>query len=219
MHFMSIEVSAQLFLFPPDEPSEPGDFDARLARQIEQKNPITEDPRPGVPFIHTHLHDLESLWWVAVWIVFYNEFRIPQQPNEAAVSDLKDVERQLAAARTLFPPIMESTRRRDGFQLRFHKICEGLPSSKATVCTSFDLLRRDLIQGHRNVQAMLPHSIDLDAIDDHIYNNFGRAFQLLQALKFTLAFIPDFYAELRGKLKRLRAESANDIGVVAQKRR
>ena len=42
MHFMSIEVFAQLFLFPPDEFAEPTDFDSRLARQIEKKNCITE---------------------------------------------------------------------------------------------------------------------------------------------------------------------------------
>ena len=218
MHFMSIEVSAQLFLFPPDEPSEPGDFDERLTRQIEKKDSITRSPRSGVPFIHTPLHDLESLWWVAVWIVFYNEFRVPQQ-SEVAMSDLKAVERQLAAARTLFPPIMESTRRHIGFQQSFPKICEGLPSSKGTVCTSFDLLRRDLIQQHKKVQAKLPHSIDLDGIDDHIYNNFERAFHVSQALEFILIFIPEIYTELRRKLKRSRAESTNDVEVNPQKRR
>jgi hypothetical protein len=202
MHFMSVEVSAQRFLFPPGQPSEPGDFDTRLARKIEKNNSITESS--GVPFTHIHLHDLESLWWVAVWIVFYNEFRVPEQSNEAAMLDHKDIGRELAA-RTLFPTTMESARRRDGFQQSFLKICEVLQSSKGTVCASYDLLRQDLIEGHRKVQAKLPHSIDLDAIDDQIYNNFRRAFQLLQALKFTLAFIPDMYAELRRKLKQSRA--------------
>ena len=133
--------------------------------------------------------------------------------------NFKDLERQLTAARTLFPPTMESTRRHYGFQLFFPKIYEKLPKSKHTTCSHLNVLRRNLIQGHKKVQAKLPHSIDLDAVDDDVYNNFARSFQILQALQYTLIFIPDSYMELRRKLKRSRAESANDIEVAAQKRR
>jgi hypothetical protein len=56
-----------------------------------------------------------------------------------------------------------------------------------------DVLRRNLIQGHKKVQAKLPHSIDLDAVDDDVYNNFARSFQILQALQYTLTFIPESY--------------------------
>jgi hypothetical protein len=218
MHFMSVEVSTQEFLFPPVEPSESDDYDDYAEELIEEEHSSTKGPRSDVPFTHIYLHDLESLWWVVVWIVFYNEFRPPEQSNEAAMPNLNDVERQLTAARTLFPPIMESTRRRDGFQLFFSRIYQELPNSKHHICSHLNILRRRLIRGHRKVQAK-PHSIDWDAVDDRIYNNFGTAFEMLQALKFTLAFIPDLYAELRKKLKRSRAESTRDVEVVAQKKK
>jgi hypothetical protein len=52
MDFMSIEVAAQEFLFP----------------HVEE--PTLTEHEGTVPFSHNHLHDLESLWWVAAWVVF-----------------------------------------------------------------------------------------------------------------------------------------------------
>jgi hypothetical protein len=47
-------------------------------------------------------------------LVFYNHFSDPQQSNEEPVSDLQDMERQLANTRTLFnPSLIKSFRRRD----------------------------------------------------------------------------------------------------------
>ena len=118
MHFMSIEVSAQSFLFPPRQTS-----DAEVeVRGIEQQGAMQKNEPAERPFAHIHLHDLESLWWGAVWIVFYNEFRAPQQSDADAYPYLQDIDRQVALAQNLFPPLMESTRRRDRFQLHFHKI-------------------------------------------------------------------------------------------------
>jgi len=53
----------------------------RGQRQIQE----TIEKNGPTPFVHIHLHDLESLWWVVVWIVFYNDFRVPQEL--AAVED------------------------------------------------------------------------------------------------------------------------------------
>jgi len=136
MHFMSIEVSAQSFLFAPGQPS---DAEAEI-RRIEQQGAIQKNEPAELPFAHIHLHDLESLWWVAVWIVFYNEFRAPQQSDADTYPDLQDIDRQVALAQTLFPPLMESTRRRDGFQLHFHKILKDLPESKHTACEYLDVI-------------------------------------------------------------------------------
>jgi len=215
MHFMSIEVSAQSFLFAPGQPS---DAEAEI-RRIEQQGAIQKNEPAELPFAHIHLHDLESLWWVAVWIVFYNEFRAPQQSDADTYPDLKDIDRHVALAQNLFPPLMESTRRHYGFQLHFHKIFKDLPESKHTACEYLDVLRRYLIMHYKKVEATLPHSIDVPTFKGDTYNTFRRVFGLLQALEFTLAFIPDIRRELRGNLKRPRAESTNDTGVASQKRR
>ena len=67
-------------------------------------------------------------------------FRIPQQLDADTYPDLQDIDRQVALAQTLFPPLMESTRRRDGFQLHFHKILKDLPESKHTACEYLDVI-------------------------------------------------------------------------------
>ena len=64
MHFMSIEVAAQKFLFPPSEP-ESTEFD-ELVDPTEEKIGASGQPETEATFSHNHLHDLESLWWVAV---------------------------------------------------------------------------------------------------------------------------------------------------------
>lgn len=53
----------------------------------------THNPRPkGI--IHTLLHDVESLWWVGVWLLFWSAIH---------VCLLEDVERRIEDAVTIFP--------------------------------------------------------------------------------------------------------------------
>jgi hypothetical protein len=59
---MAIEVTAQEFLFDSDPFTE-------RDKVMEQG---IETVQTEVPFCHNHLHDLESLWWVAVWVVFHS---------------------------------------------------------------------------------------------------------------------------------------------------
>jgi len=142
--------------------------------------------------------------------VFYNDFRDTQQSNEEAYSDLQDLERQVTAARTLFPPTMDSTRRLHGFQLFFPNVYNKLPSSKHIICSYLDVLRLELIAHYSKVEATLPHYLDLTASHDLIYDNFKDAFTLSQKFGFILAFIPDIHTVLRKNLKRRRAESSVD---------
>ena len=62
----------------------------------------------SVPWAHNYLHDLESLWWVATWMAFFHDFRIPEAESPA---NLKLVEAQLMLAKKLFPATLESTTR------------------------------------------------------------------------------------------------------------
>jgi hypothetical protein len=209
---MSIEVTAHMFLFLPQQPTKSLD---EVKRDHEQNDEVAE-----VSFIHNHLHDLESLWWVAVWLVFYNHFYDTQQSNEEPLSDLQDVERQLRLARTLFPSSITSIHRQNGFQTSFLKVYNDLPKNKHLICSYLDVLRTYLISHYLKVESTLPHSIDLTASTDDIYGDFRKAFALSQE-DFILAFIPDIHIQLRGSLKRARAESTNDsdTGGIASKRR
>jgi Fungal protein kinase len=217
MHFMSIEVAAHMFLFLPQQSTESTEFQDKLTSIHEKR--LTNSKLAKVLFTHNHLHDLESLWWVAVWLVFYNHFRDTQQSNEEPLSDLQDVERQLGLARILFPASIESFRRRDGFQQLFPEICNDLPSNKHTIGSYLDLLRSNLVTHYSKVETTLPQSIDLSASEDDIYDRFRQVFTYSGELNYTLTFIPDIHTQLRGNLKRARAVSTNDVGGATQKKR
>jgi len=214
LHFMSIEVAAHEFLFEAIQPGETIDPRERKQRnrQLGASNATQDNWPTNISFAYNHLHDLESLWWVAVWIVFYNQFRDPRQPNEEPISDLDEVEDRLQLAQILFPPSMLYISRRDNFQKFFLKVCKELPSNKRTITNDFDVLRRNLIQHYVKVEAKLPQSIDLTASKDDIYEDFKNTFTLSREdyLDVTMTFIPDIHTQLGESSKRRKVESDND---------
>ena len=224
MHFMSIEVAAQMFLFAPRRSRPSANFIEKVQeiKQLKERaaTNIKQDKPAKLLFSHNHLHDLESLWWVAVWIVFYNNFSKSQQPDEEPLSDLQAAERQLGVARTLFPSVMKSTDRRDGFQTSFSQVCEDLPRNKETICTYLEALRTTLrttlVDHYIAIESTLPKFINSTASEDDIYEEFKEA--LTTSCKdysdFVLTFIPHIHAQFKGYLKRPRAESTNKTNLI-----
>jgi hypothetical protein len=223
---MSIEVAAQRFLFRPHIPLHSANFSEMLHEiQIEGQetaNAMQNQPAE-VPFSHNHLHDLESLWWAAVWIVFYNHFSKFQESDEGPLSDLQEVDRQLGLARTLFPPFMKSIDRQNSFQTHgsFQKVCKDLPPNKTAISAPLEVLRRSLVHHYNTVKSTLPKFINSAASKDDIFETFTEAFNFLRQpySDVTLAYIPDIHTELRANVKRAQAELTNDAGVVTQKRK
>ena len=208
MHFMSIEVAVQSFLFKPPPSSNATAVDQwRMAKKIGEAWGPTE-----VLFFHNHLHDLESLWWVAVWVVFYNHF----SPSGDQFT-LRDAEDQLKKARILFPPMVGSTTRRDAFQGSelFKKACDLLHPNKKSVYLGLKILREQLIKHYNAVEKELPLSIRLEFSEDDIYDDFAGLFLNLKedSPDLMLDFIPGIYTKLYKESKRPRSESTNDPGV------
>src|SRR5882762_2407921 len=108
---MSIEVDARMFLFERN-------VDLPLAEMIQW----SKVPNEPVLFSHNHLHDLESLWWVAVWMVLYHHFSTTPQSDDELLFDLPEAESQLALAQTFFPPMSHPTRQ-NSFQQSLKKTC------------------------------------------------------------------------------------------------
>jgi hypothetical protein len=104
-------------------------------------------------------------------VVFYNHFFESQSSKEERPLNFQQAESQLASARTLFPSIMESASRQNGFQQSFPRVCSGLPSNKQAICNGLDILRESLIDHYSNVELTLPRSIDLAASKDDIYDS------------------------------------------------
>jgi len=211
MHFMSIEVAAQKFLFPPSEP-ELTELDEVL-NAMKKKTGAPSQPKTKAPFSHNHLHDLESLWWVAVWVVFYNDFPTSGNRPSLTIQDTKD---QIKQAQKLFPPVSDSATRLLGFQRpsEFRDICEQLPPEKGHLYDILDVLRRVLIRNYKAIEANLPLPINPQDTDDTIYDHFTNLFSGVKTSSddLVLDFIPEIYAKLL-KSKRPRSESTNDPGV------
>ena len=211
MHFMSIEVAVQSFLFKPPPSSNATAVDQlRMAKKIGKARGLTE-----VLFSHNHLHDLESLWWVAVWVVFYNHF----SPSGDQFT-LRDAEDQLKKARILFPP-MECITRPNAFRdsQSFREACVLHPNKKR-IYFGLNLLRERLIKDYSAIEEGLPLSIRLESSEDDIYDDFAGLFLAMKEVSpdLMLDFIPGIYATLlkEAKSKRSRSESTNDPGVASK---
>jgi hypothetical protein len=220
MNFMSIEVARQQFLFHPEPGTSSSELD-KLASLTAQD--VGTAPRAqastDVRFFHNHLHDLESLWWIAVWVVFYNNFSQRRPSHDPPSLTLEDVQRQLKQAKTLFPSMLHSTLRRDGFQKSesFQEACETLPANKKAFCERLDALRRLLISHYSVIEAKYPESVDLSSSKDDIYDHFIRLFSSLRIAfhDFELEYIPELLARLSKEEKnpkRNRSESSTTVG-------
>lgn len=221
IHFISVEVAAQMFLFRAIQPFSYTEMRAQLIQKDPRTSSHSAMPNSQsaeVPFLHSHLHDLESLWWVAVWVAFYNHFCDSHPSKEEPLLDFQEVDRQLAYTRTLFPSYIDSFHRRNSFQISFTQVCDGLPNNKKSVCSWLDVLRRSLIYRYSKVESTLPLFIDLAASEDDIYEEFKEVLTILREnyVDFILTFIPDIHAQLRN-LKRPRTKSTNDKGWAEEK--
>src|SRR5712671_5480932 len=189
---MSIEVAAHRFLFRPDPEPSSTEFD-KVMDQDEGTAQTEGTTQTKVPFFHNHLHDLESLWWVAAWVVFHNHFSERRTSRGSSIFTLGDVEVQLDTARDLFPHSLESITRRNAFQTPdfFNEISERLPNNKKAICDRLNILRRLLIKDYETIEAGYA-SVDPSPSDDDIYDKFTRVFSksTTDFHSFVLDFIP-----------------------------
>jgi hypothetical protein len=173
MHFMSVEVAAREFLFIPERQTDYYD---------EHLQGIPMKQANEAPFLHNHLHDLESLWWVAVWVVFYHRFSEPTTPGDHPSLTLQDAEGQLNLAKRLFPSVLKDFDRRDGFKITrtFQNIYRRLPPNKQNTYRDLNFIRQQLISHYQAIEAKYPLVDPNDSTDD-IYNDFTRAFSILKS--------------------------------------
>ena len=68
---MAVEISRQSYLFAKlsKDTAEGKGLDDYMQRQVDKKeNPRTDDTPKGI--YYNYIHDLESVWWIAVWALF-----------------------------------------------------------------------------------------------------------------------------------------------------
>lgn len=74
-----------------------------LLNQRLNKTAAESTPNVGT-FHHNYLHDIESMWWCGVWLLFFN---CPKGYDEAQ----NDVEKRQAATVRVFPEFLAAARR------------------------------------------------------------------------------------------------------------
>jgi hypothetical protein len=195
MHFMSIEVAEQAFLFRISDP-------VTTYREHRQRasSGAKQSVASKVPFSHNYLHDLESLWWVAIRVVFYNHFYLKSPLDDHPQFELKDVGRQVKLAQRLFPPTLKNTDRQNGFRSTFLEKYVGLPDNKTTMVTSPDYLRLILIKRYEVVESALPLALSFspNSSEDRIYEEFQEVFSASK--DDTRDLLPDFILPIYVKL-------------------
>ena len=177
--------------------------------------------QPMLPWRFNHLHDLESLWWVAVWIVFNNCFGEPD--DSLSSSQEPDVPLTPQAPpdsirAALFPPFLDSARRQNFFISTFSEI-QGLPEQYLMPFKLLDLIRSLLIEHYEKIQSTLPMSINLNASGDDVYDYFMEAFDFLRQStpNHTLMSIPTVRADMQ-ESKRKRDEPTDSMGRSSRRR-
>ena len=153
---------------------------------------------------HNDLHDLESLWWVATWMLCYNSFRCPKKAKESNVGVL---DKQLLEAAFLFPPVIgQDNSRYVNFTDTgsFRESCGKLSRSNKTAWRYLDKIRIDILQG-RQIEATLSHELDFSDFSD-IYQRFEATFKSARdkSPNFILSFIPKLKERLENSPKKLK---------------
>ncbi|KAJ3748344.1 hypothetical protein DFH05DRAFT_1472306 [Lentinula detonsa] len=162
--FMAAETLHRKYLFEEDEPlsideadpfEDPPDFDKTWAdnQPVMNSTACTTPLEDAVPFHHNPLHDLESVWWIIIYILFFNDHEESLSPAPEA--------RQHQMER-LFDGQLENMAR-----FTFLKDPHGLREAKQYLCSNFcdalDLLenfRTYLKTAYRKSEKTYPQEID-----------------------------------------------------------
>ena len=103
---MSIEVQVNKYQFLPDAPP-PLNLPSK-GKKNGQQNVV---PQQRLQFIHNYLHDVEGLFWIAAWLLFYTY----PASRLLDASNLKRVKEQLETAERIFPGTLHGSTHRTSF--------------------------------------------------------------------------------------------------------
>lgn len=199
---MPVEVFAGDYLF--------NDFDNASTTPFITYITGDQPANPKIPWAYNHLHDLESLWWVTVWIFSFNFHRSDDIPT------LGKAEECLETAQKLFPP-SGHVNCINAFNSTFYEIAKNLPQSVQYIITPLDELRRRLKRRYFMVESKSP--VNSDDLDYELYDNFEVLFDGYAkfAQNENLVSLLSVYNEL--VMKSLKREREERAGCPSSKRR
>ncbi|KAI5115745.1 hypothetical protein M0805_002823 [Coniferiporia weirii] len=107
LDFMAVEVTRRKYAF--DRPKKDTSFSEVIRKRAMRKGGSLDRVNAEVPsppnFRFNRFHDMESLWWIPVWILFFHDNK-----SQSETDDFRRVERK-CQARELFPGNLETSSR------------------------------------------------------------------------------------------------------------
>lgn len=138
---MPIEVESQGYLFAPIRLLDP-------SASLEDNDwSVLVDSNK---FRYNPFHDIESTWWVGVWIITCNVIEM-DNPSESVV---KQAKQQKQLARRYFPQTMRSTDRSSLVfaPTKLGQLIERLPKPFAACGTMLDRAKSHLVRSYQEVE-------------------------------------------------------------------
>ncbi|KAL5479060.1 hypothetical protein ACEPAI_2348 [Sanghuangporus weigelae] len=176
-HFMAVEAAVRCYghLRPVSNANIYARLKALQEHRMEDLAKLREERLPP-SFFHNDLHDLESLWWIAIWELFHRSSSF-QKSNTDAYDSERDEQRRLAALE-LFPRSSKTTSRTLFLQVNFHYhgYLLWLPDHLRNIKAALDTIRTTLVHKYVRFEAAFPN-IRMELLEgthDEVHRLFGR---------------------------------------------
>lgn len=152
---MAVEVAVKSYLFKPSADEQDSESDSLGERTDEEEceskevpemaQPVTPESRP---FRYSTLHDVESLWWIAVFSLFNNRAKGDFDRSRPSL------QLRTAQAQTLFPTELHSAPRQNALKIEgtLQKLFVYLPKDLRSLSPRLEEMRIKLVRGHRKAQ-------------------------------------------------------------------
>ena len=126
-----------------------------MSVEIQSQSFLYRVPVRGVktpPFLHNYLHDVEGLWWIAMWSLFHT---IPAARTHEVEGDLRKQLLQESTADDIFPTSLQGSPERRRFlnnKSYFDELSEDIPAEFRGVIPSLDKMAHLLVTFYATIQ-------------------------------------------------------------------
>ena len=182
--FVAVEAAARYYMsIPPKGKEEP--VSVILARILAKNGDHSTEPEVHPPFCHNDLHDLESLWWVAIWLFF---FRQCESERNLQIGE-RDVQRRVASSQ-LFRATSSYRERRDVLWngSSFMEKTAWMTGTMSKYRTILNSLRATLVLNYEDVESEYP-AIRLEVLQE-TYDRFQMVFDACRAFSVDVRVEP-----------------------------
>ncbi|KAI5115930.1 hypothetical protein M0805_008231 [Coniferiporia weirii] len=194
LEFIAIEVTTCNYIHLPRKPAKTAllAMISKTMKGIEEPD-VKQDIQSmsHLEFYYNDLHDLESIWWIPIWMLFFHDDKAHSETD-----DLKKANRSLRT-RQLFPRNLHTLDRRDFLtnELTFAKVTSCLPKSYTRVLVLLDVIRAYLIGAYDEVEAALP--VAKRPVHNEVHDFYDLSWDALLGLAEGIVLIPNKLSSAR----------------------